>query len=95
MNLILLCDSNFYVITKLFLFWKELCISYPKASKLVLTDYGVEVLSVNLSSLCKINGVETREKLLTVSLHLQGIEIEDFPFITLKGILSIQRRALL
>uniref|UniRef100_A0A0V0GVD5 Putative ovule protein n=1 Tax=Solanum chacoense TaxID=4108 RepID=A0A0V0GVD5_SOLCH len=71
MNLTLLRDYNFYVITKLFRFQKELCISYPsidyvldsvyissEASNLVETDYGVEVLSVNLSSLRKINGVE-------------------------------------
>ncbi|KAG5629670.1 hypothetical protein H5410_001387 [Solanum commersonii] len=29
MNLTLLRDTNFYVITKLFRFWKELSISYP------------------------------------------------------------------
>jgi len=71
MNLTLLRDSNFYVITKLFRFWKEQCISYPsidyvldsvdissEASNLVVTVYGVEVLTLNLSNLRKINGVE-------------------------------------
>ncbi|KAG5629759.1 hypothetical protein H5410_001476 [Solanum commersonii] len=89
----------------LFRFWKELCISYPsidyvldsvyissEASNLLVTDYGVKVLPVNLSCLHKINGVKTRKKLLTVSLPLEGIEMKDFPFITLIGILFTLRR---
>ncbi|KAG5629752.1 hypothetical protein H5410_001469 [Solanum commersonii] len=89
MNLNLLRDSIFYVITKLFRFWKELCISYPSIDYVLDSIY----ISSEASNLVVTHyGVETRKKLLTVSLPLQDMEMEYFPFITLKGILSILRR---
>ncbi|MCD7464884.1 hypothetical protein HAX54_000144 [Datura stramonium] len=110
-NLTLLRDSDLYVIAELFPFLEELDISYPstdyvldsvyiasEASNLAVTDSGVEVLSVNLSSLRKINvsgnHLITDRFLVALSmncLNLEGIKMEDCPFITLKGILSMLR----
>lgn len=105
-NVSVLCDYDLYVIADLFPFLEEIDISYPstdyvldtEASKLAVTDSGVEVLAVNLSSLRKINvagnHLITDRSLVALSmncLNLEGIEMDDCPFITLKGILSILR----
>lgn len=110
-NLSLLRDSDLYVIAELFPFLEELDISYPstdyvldsvyiasEANNLAVTDSGVEFLSVNLSSLRKINvagnHLITDRSLVALSmncLNLEGLEIDDCPFITLKGILSVLR----
>ncbi|KAH0762871.1 hypothetical protein KY290_018944 [Solanum tuberosum] len=110
-NLTLFRDSDLYVIAELFPFLEELDISYPstdyvldsvyiasEASNLAVTDSGVEVLSVNMSNLRKINvsgnHLITDRSLVALSmncLNLEGLEMDDCPFITLKGILSILR----
>lgn len=110
-NATLLRDYDLYVIADLFPCLEELDISYPsteyfldsayiasEASKLAVTDTGVEVLSVKLSSLRKIdvsgNHLITDRSLVALSmncLNLQGIEMDDCPFITLKGIVTILR----
>ncbi|CAN4086437.1 unnamed protein product [Withania somnifera] len=103
-NVKLLRDYDLYVIADLFPFLEELDISYPsteyfldsEASKLAVTDSGVEVLSVKLSSLRKIdvsgNHFITDRSLVALSMNcsnLQGIEMDDCPFVTLKGIIAV------
>ncbi|XP_060203041.1 uncharacterized protein LOC132631481 [Lycium barbarum] len=110
-NLIVLRDTDLYVIAELFPFLEELDISYPgmdldsgsrysahDVSNWTVTDSGVEVLSVNLSSLRKINvsgnHLISDRSLVALSmncLNLEGVEVEDCALVTLKGILSLLR----
>ncbi|PHT47504.1 hypothetical protein CQW23_11712 [Capsicum baccatum] len=110
-NVSVLCDYDLYVIADLFPFLEEIDISYPsmdyvvdtgyiasEASKLAVTDDGIEVLSVKLSGLRRINiagnHLITDRSLVALSmncLNLEGVEMDDCPFVTLKGILSILR----
>ncbi|PHT47503.1 hypothetical protein CQW23_11711 [Capsicum baccatum] len=110
-NVILLDDSDLYVIADLFPYLEELDISNPhsvfvfnsfrmasEAGKLAVTDSGVEVLSMKMSSLRKINitgnCLITDRSLVALSmncLNLEAIEMENCCLVTLKGILSILR----
>ncbi|CAN4088564.1 unnamed protein product [Withania somnifera] len=104
-NVSILRDYDLYVIADLFPFLEELDISYPsteyiapEVSEFAVTDCGIEILSVKLSSLRKIvvsgNHLITDRSLVALSmncLNLQGIEMDGCPFVTLKGIVTILR----